>query len=368
MILVVGAGISGAVLAERYAALGKKVLLIDKREHLGGNCYDMVTEEGLLIPLYGPHFFHTSNERVWDYVNRFSAWSPYEHRVLSSVDGNLVPIPVNITTVNRLFGTHIENSSEMDAWLARNTENIAEPANSEESALNRVGRVLYEKMFKNYTRKQWDMDPSELDAQVMNRIPVRRNFDDRYFTDTYQAMPTEGYAQLFRNITDNANIELQLGVDFFAEKFDVSSFEKVFFTGRIDQYFANRISDRLEYRSLRFEYETHDLERYQQSATINYPNDYDYTRITEPKQSTGQSNPKTIIIKEYPTWEGEPYYPVFSQRNQKLYAQYQNLAKEAEKDHVYFAGRLANYRYFNMDAAFENALSLFEDIEQEVQP
>ncbi len=367
MIVIVGAGISGAVMAERYAALGKKVTIIEKRNHIGGNCYDYFDDNGLLLPLYGPHFFHTNIERVWQYLQRFSEWRSYEHRVLSSVDGKLVPVPVNITTVNEVFGLSISNEEQMKQWLEENTKSIAHPKNSEESAMSRVGPVLYEKMFKHYTKKQWDLYPHELDAQVMNRIPVRTNFDDRYFTDTYQAMPAEGYTSVFENMLDNPNIEIILDCDYFQNRQEFSRAEKLFFTGRIDQFFEEQFRDRgvepLQYRSLRFEFETLDTPQFQPCATINYPNEHDYTRITEPKHSTGQGGDKTVIIKEYPSWDGEPYYPVFSPRNQQVFSLYQKAAEEAEKNQVYFVGRLANYKYFNMDAAFDNALTLFEQLE-----
>lgn len=363
MIVIVGAGLSGAVLAERYAAKGRKVVVLDKRDHIGGNCYDFFDGDGLLVPLYGPHFFHTNLESVWDYVRRFSDWTPYEHRVLSRVDGKLVPVPVNITTVNELFGLSLSNEDEMKAWLAGVVEPVPEPKNSEESAVSRVGRVLYEKMFKHYTKKQWDLYPHELDAQVMNRIPVRTNFDDRYFADTYQAMPTRGYTEMFRAMLDHPNIEVRLGTDWFEVKDSLGTPEKLFFTGRIDQFFVSLGLAPLQYRSLRFEFETLDQEWFQSAATVNYPNEEAFTRITEPKWSTGQKHPKTVVIREYPTWEGEPYYPVFNPENQKLYESYQAAAAEAEKEGVHFVGRLANYKYFNMDAAIDNALKLFGKLE-----
>lgn len=363
MIVVIGAGISGAVIAERYASLGKRVIVVERREHIGGNCFDFYNRDGILVPLYGPHFFHTNSQRVWEYVNRFSEWQPYEHRVLSSVDGKLVPVPVNITTVNRIFGLSLRNESEMKTWLAENTERIDNPKNSEESAVSRVGRVLYEKMFKNYTKKQWDLYPHELDPQVMNRIPVRTNFDDRYFTDEYQGMPKDGYTTLFRNLFDHPNIALQLDTDFFEHRDEFRNAEKLFFTGRIDQYFEGLIPEKLEYRSLRFEFQSIDREYYQSATTINYPNEYDFTRITEPKLATGQKTASSVIVREYPSWEGEPYYPVFNPRNNEIFLKYQSAAEDTQIDDVYFVGRLANYKYFNMDAAFENALQLFDSLE-----
>jgi len=190
---VIGAGFSGAIIAREIAdEIRERVILIDRRQHIGGNCYDFVNKEGLLVPLYGPHYFHTHIERVWKYINRFAGWKDYNHRVMSMVDGKYVPIPVNITTVNELFGEHISTEKEMKAWLQVNTEHISEPKNSEETALNRVGRKLYERLFRNYTRKQWGMDPSEMDPLVLSRIPVRTTFEDRYFTDSYQGMPIDG--------------------------------------------------------------------------------------------------------------------------------------------------------------------------------
>lgn len=359
-IVIIGAGISGAVLAERYATVKtKKVLVIEKRNHIGGNCYDFINKDAILVPQYGPHFFHTSLEDVWEYVNRFSKWIPYEHRVLSFVDGMFVPVPVNITTVNKIFGLDISNEREMGEWLDANVEKIENPKNSEESSLSRVGKILYEKLFKNYTKKQWDMWPAELDASVMNRIPVRMNFDDRYFSDTYQAMPEAGYTDMFKNILAHPNIEVRLDTDFFDVKDEIVGYEKLFFTGPIDQFFEYNLGERLQYRSLRFEFETIDNEWYQPVAQVNYPNNFEFTRITEPKRAAGQKNPKTTILKEYSLWNGEPYYPVPSPRNNALYERYRKQAENEKEHNVYFIGRLANYKYFNMDQAFKNALDSF---------
>lgn len=362
-ILIIGAGISGAVLAERYAHNGKKVVVIEKRDHIGGNCYDYYNEDGILVSKYGAHLFHTNYEDVEAYVKRFSDWTPYEHRVLSYVDGQLVPVPVNITTVNKLFGTNITTSEEMDKWLGEHQVKNDNPKNGEEAALARVGKELYEKMFKNYTKKQWDKYPAELDASVLNRIPVRNNFDDRYFSDRFQALPSEGYTKMFEKILDHKNIEVRLNTDYFDIRDTLPKYEKVFYTGPIDQYFDFKfqVERKLEYRSIRFVYETYDQEYFQENSVINYPNDHEYTRIVEYKHMTGQKSPKTTISKEYTTDEGEPYYPVPNPANQEIYEQYR---KEADKlTDVYFVGRLANYKYFNMDQAFKNALDLFKQLE-----
>jgi len=364
-ILIVGAGISGLTLAERYSNfLNKKVLVIDKRDHIGGNCYDFYNDIGILVPKYGPHFFHTNSDIVWNYVSQFSEWVEYEHKVLSYVNNKLVPVPVNIHTVNKLFDLNISCTEEMDKFLDNEVEKFTKISNSEESALSRVGLRLYNLLFKNYTKKQWDQDPANLDPLVLNRIPVRNSFDDRYFTDKYQAMPKYGYTKLFEKMILNSNIDLRLETDYFEIKNSIK-FKKMFFTGPIDRFFENEISEKLQYRSLRFEFENIDQEFYQSTAQINFPNNFEYTRITEPKHATKQINQKTTIIKEFPTWEGEGYYPVPNVKNLELYEKYQKLAIEAEKNNIYFVGRLATYKYLNMDQAFLISLDLFNKLESQ---
>lgn len=362
-IIIIGAGISGATLAERYANQGKKVLVIEKRDHIGGNCYDYYNEDGILVSKYGAHLFHTNYEDVWEYVTRFADWYKYEHKVLAKVDGQLVPIPVNITTVNKLFGLNIKNEEEMRQWLDENQVKNDNPQNGKEAALARVGKVLYEKMFKNYTKKQWDKFPEELDASVLNRIPVRDNFDDRYFSDKYQYLPKGGYTPLFEKMLDHPNIKVRLNTDYFDVRDELPKAEKLFYTGPIDQYFDFKfnVEKKLEYRSIRFVHETLDQEYFQENSVINYPNEEGFTRIVEYKHITGQKGPKTTIVKEYTTDEGDPYYPVPNPENQAIYDMYK---AEADKlTDVYFVGRLANYKYFNMDQAFKNALDLFEQLE-----
>ncbi len=360
-IVIVGAGISGATIAERYAnVLNKKVLVIEKRNHIGGNCYDYYNKDGLLISKYGAHLFHTNYEDVWKYVNKFSEWYGYKHKVKSYVDGKLVPVPVNIDTVNIIFNKNICSEKEMKNWLKQNTEKIDNPQNSEQSALRLVGKVLYEKMFKNYTKKQWDIYPKELDASVMERIPVRTNRDDGYFTDKYQALPSEGYTKLFEKMLSHRNITVLLNTDYDNIKNELKNFEKLFFTGPIDQFFNYKFGEKLQYRSLNIKFETYNKEYFQENSVINYPSlDIPYTRIVEYKYFTKQKHSKTVISKEYAVWNGEPYYPVPTKRNKDLYNKYQKEAKLLEKDGVYFVGRLANYKYFNMDQAFKNALDLF---------
>ncbi len=331
-ILIVGAGISGATLAERFATVfGKQVLLLEKRNHIGGNCFDYTDQDGILVQKYGPHYFHANDIDVWNYVSRFSDWIPYEHRVLSYVDGKYVPIPVNMDTVNILFQLHIKDEFQMREWLEKNTIPIANPRNSEEAALRRVGPVLYEKMFRNYTKKQWNMDPRELDPSVMERIPVHFNRDDRYFLDAFQGIPEHGFAHLFSGLLAHPNITVELNTDYFDVRNEFGRGVLIFYTGPIDRFFEYRFG-RLEHRSLRFEFSTLEQEYFQPTTVINYPNDYEFTRIHEPKHATGQKSERTTIISEYSAGDGEPYYPVLSPRNREIYRNYE---REAESSVMY---------------------------------
>lgn len=364
-ILIIGAGISGSVLAERYASMGKKVLIIEKRNHIAGNCYDYIDDNKILVSKYGAHLFHTNDKEVWEYVNQFSKWYSWEHKVVARVDDKTVPIPVNITTVNELFSTTISSQDEMKNWLDQNRTPIETPANGEEAVLNRVGPVLYEKMFKHYTKKQWDKYPAELDASVLDRIPVRYNYDDRYFSDTYQALPQGGYTQLFENIVRNPNIEILLETDYFDVKENYSGYEKLFYTGPVDRFFdfKHSLTEKLEYRSINFVSETVDAPFFQENSVVNFPGtEVDFTRIIEYKHFGNQQSEKTTVVREFTVDEGEPYYPVPNPRNEDIYKKYK---EEVEKLlDVHFVGRLANYKYFNMDQAFKNALDLFDTLEK----
>lgn len=365
-IVIIGAGISGAVLAERYSKAGKKVLILEKRDHIGGNCYDYIDENGILVSKYGAHLFHTEMKEVWDYVNRFAEWYPWEHKVLAKVDDVLVPIPVNINTVNKLFGLNISTEEEMMAWLEKNRLPIEDPKNGKEAVLNKVGIILYEKMFRHYTKKQWDKYPEELNASVLNRIPVRTNKDDRYFSDTYQALPKGGYTKIFEKMLDHPNIRVELNTDYFDVMDTLEGYSKLFYTGPIDRFFEfkHSLQDKLEYRSINFISETVDSEYFQSNSVVNYPGmEVDFTRIVEYKHFGDQKSAKTTIVKEYTTDDGDPYYPVLNEKNLAIYNKYQEEAAKV-KD-VYFVGRLANYKYFNMDQAFKNALDLFHSLEGE---
>lgn len=358
-VLVVGAGLSGAVIAECYAnKLNKKVLIVDKREHIAGNCFDFKHPTGIIVCKYGAHIFHTSSEIVWEYVNRFTQFNNYKHKVTCNVGGKYVPMPVNIDTVNMLFDLSISSEEGMRAWLEQERVQIDKEAqNSHESAISRLGIRLYEMLFRNYTYKQWNMYPEELEASVMNRIPVRENFDPYYFSDKYEGIPVNGYTEMVKNMLDSKNIDLQLGVDFFAQRERLSKIGKIYFTGPIDQYFEKRYEP-LQYRSLIFQEETLDFPQFQPTGVVNYPSlEIPFTRIVEHKHFYMRDTTKTVITKEFGTWKGDPYYPVPSEKNRLIYEKYANLAQK-EKN-VVFVGRLANYKYFNMDQAILNALNIF---------
>ena len=353
--LVVGAGFAGAVAAERMARChGKKVLVIDRRDHVGGNAYDHYDATGLLVHRYGPHIFHTNSEQVFQYLSQFTSWRCYEHRVLASVDGKLVPVPINLDTVNLLYELNLTSEEEVEAFFAARAEVRSSIRTSEDVVVSKVGRDLYEKLFRNYTRKQWGKDPSELDAQVTARIPVRTNRDDRYFTDRYQAMPKHGYTRMFENMLDHPNITVQVGSDFRDVAKDIK-FREIIYSGPVDEFFDFRFGE-LPYRSLRFRHETLNTEYLQPVAVINYPNEHTYTRITEFKHLTGQSHKQTSIVYEYPASAGDPYYPVPTPENAALYKRYADLA--ASHSRVHFVGRLATYKYYNMDQVVAQALTL----------
>jgi UDP-galactopyranose mutase len=356
--LIVGAGFAGSVLAERLATqAGKRVLLIDKRNHVGGNAYDCYDDSGVLIHKYGPHIFHTNSEDVFTYLSQFTQWRQYQHRVLASVDGQLVPMPINLDTINRLYGTHL-TSFEVEAFFQSVAEQRTEIRTSEDVVVSKVGRELYEKFFRNYTRKQWGLDPSELDASVTSRVPVRSNRDDRYFGDRFQAMPIHGYTRLFERMLASPNIKILLNTD-YREVRDWVPHDELIYTGPIDEYFDFRYG-KLPYRSLEFRFETLPSEQLQPVAVINYPNDYAYTRVTEFKHLTGQEHPKSTVVYEYPRADGDPYYPVPRPENAEIYKRYKALADATPG--VHFVGRLATYRYYNMDQVVAQGLAAFERI------
>jgi UDP-galactopyranose mutase len=356
--LIVGAGFAGSVLAERLArGLDKKVLLIDRRNHIGGNAYDCYDKHGILIHKYGPHIFHTNSEEIFNYLSRFTPWRQYQHRVRACVDGQLVPIPINLDTLNSLYGLNLTPQT-MKEYLASVAEKREAIKTSEDVVVSSVGRELYEKFFRGYTRKQWGLDPSELDAQVTARVPVRYNRDDRYFVDAFQAMPAYGFTHMFENMLDHENIRILLNAD-YRDVVNEVNFRELIFTGPIDEYFDYQYGP-LPYRSLEFKHETHHKPVFQSAPVVNYPNEYPYTRITEFKYLTGQEHPLTSIVYEFPRAEGDPYYPIPRPDNAALYKKYQALA-EANPE-IHFVGRLATYRYYNMDQVVGQALTLFSKI------
>jgi UDP-galactopyranose mutase len=363
--LVVGAGFAGAVMAERLAeGLGARVLVIDKRPHIGGNAYDKHDRAGILIHQYGPHIFHTNSTRIVDYLSRFTDWRPYEHRVLARVDGQLVPLPINLTTLNQLYGLNLANPCEVESFLKARAQPLEEIRTSEDRVVSEIGRELFEKFFSGYTLKQWGMPASQLDKSVTARVPTRTNDDDRYFTDTFQAMPLEGYTRMFERMLKHPNITVLLSSTLKDIKGRIP-FRRMVYTGPIDEYFDYRFGA-LPYRSLRFEHVTLPRPWEQPVAVINYPQDGDYTRSTEYKHLTGQTHPFTSLSYEYPTDRGDPYYPVPRPQNQQLFKLYEELTHD-EPD-VAFVGRLATYRYYNMDQIVGQALSTYRRLEETFAP
>ncbi len=359
-VLVVGAGFAGSTVAERLAAAGLRVLLIDRRQHVAGNAYDEKDAHGVLVHRYGPHIFHTNARRIVDYLSQFTQWRTYEHRVRAMVDGRQYVLPINRDTLNALYGLNLDEQG-----AAQFLENVREPRSpvrtSEDAVLSTVGRDLFEKFFLNYTRKQWDLEPAQLAASVAVRIPVRTNSDDRYFSDEYQLMPEFGYTRMFERMLDHPRITLQLGADFEELRAHVKG-RPLVYTGPVDEYFGYRLG-RLPYRSVRFEHEhVPGTQFYQQVGTVNYPNDHRYTRVTEFKHLTGQAHSGTSIVREYPQADGEPYYPIPRPENEALYRQYAELA--AAEANMVLVGRLAQYKYYNMDQVVAAALKAAENMLQ----
>lgn len=362
--LIVGAGFAGSVIAERLAeGLGQNVLLIDRREHIGGNAYDHLDAAGVMVHRYGPHIFHTNAQRIVDYLSRFTGWRAYEHRVLARIDEHLLPIPINLTTLNTLYGRSMDEH-EAEVFLAERAEPVADIRTSEDVVINQIGRELYEKFFRGYTRKQWGLDPSELDKSVTSRIPTRTDKDDRYFTDSFQRMPLHGYTQMFEHMLDHPCIDLLLETDFAAVRERVN-YKQLIYCGPVDEYF-DYCFGRLPYRCLQFKHETLPTRQFQTVAVINYPDQsVPYTRITEYKHLTGQAHPLTSISYEFPCAQGDPYYPIPRQENAELYKRYSALADDTPG--VTFLGRLGTYKYYNMDQVVGQALALYQRIEQQTR-
>ncbi len=358
--LIVGAGFAGSVMAERLAASGKRVFLCDRRPHVAGNAFDFRNEAGILVHKYGPHIFHTNSEDIFAYLSRFTRWRPYEHRVLASVDDKLLPIPINRSTLNGLYGLDLQDDEAAAEFLRARAEPTAEIRTARDVVVSQVGTHLYRTFFEGYTRKQWGVDPSSLDRSVTARIPTRTSTDDRYFLDTYQAMPADGFTHLFENMLDRENIRVETGLD-YRELRGQKLANHTIFTGPIDDYFDQRFGP-LPYRGLEFQHETLDQEWFQSVGVVNYPSeDVRHTRITEYKHLTGQSHSKTSISYEFAVADGEPYYPVPRPENQALYKQYEALARMLRD--TTFVGRLGTYKYYNMDQVVGQALATFRRLE-----
>lgn len=359
---MVGAGLSGCTIARTLAEKGVRVHIIERRDHLAGNCYDETNEHGIRVSRYGAHLFHTNSERVWEFVNRFAEWVPWYHKVIGRINETYFPIPVNRTTVNTLLGTALETEEDMKRWLQGHSIPCDDPKNSEDVALQRVGPQLYELIFKHYTYKQWEKYPEELDRSVLERIPVRSDDQDGYFSDRYQALPKDGYTDFVKRMIDHPLITIELSMEYRSEF--RSMYDAVCYTGPIDLFYADQGFPKLEYRSINFETQHLEIDQFQPNSVVNYPSPNEpYTRIVEYKHFLRQAVPnKTTIVKEYTVADGDPYYPVPTAKNKETYEKYKKFAEDDEKNGIFFVGRLANYKYYNMDAAIENALNAYDAI------
>lgn len=357
--LIVGAGFAGSVMAERLASQSnKKVLLVEKRNHIGGNAYDEYDEQGILIHRYGPHIFHTNSKEVFDYLSNFTEWIPYEHKVLAKLNGAVYPIPINRLTINKLYDLNLKTEKEVEEFYNSVKEKRSPVMNSEDIIVNQVGVDLFEKFFRHFTKKQWNLEPKELSPSVCGRIPARTNDDCRYFTDKYQFMPKEGYTKMFEKMLSNKNIEVVLNTD-YKKILNNVTFNKLIYTGPIDYFFDYEFG-RLPYRSIRFEYENYDKEWFQENSVINYVGAEPFTRVSEYKYFTGQKANSTIVSFEFPTINGEPYYPTLTEHSKEIFGKYK--IETSKINNVHFVGRLANFQYYNMDQVVAAALKKFEEI------
>ncbi|MEI9919273.1 MAG: UDP-galactopyranose mutase [Bacteroidota bacterium] len=359
-VVIVGAGLCGCVFAERIATqLHKRVLIIEKRNHIGGNCYDYYNSDGILVHKYGPHWFHTDDHRVFEYLSKFTDWRMHDHVVKSSVEGKLYPFPVNIDTLKMMYNVDLRSDADVEAFYESvRAKDVHFAKNAEEAIISKIGWDLYNKFFKNYTIKQWNLHPTMLEASVTSRIPVRYDNDPRYFKDKYQALPDHGYTKMFQNMVNHENITMLLETD-YKEIIDRLVFDFMIYTGSPDHFFDYKFG-RLPYRSLHFEHETLPVEYFQPCQQVNYPNDHDFTRIVEWKHATGQISNKTTITREYPIAHddsNEKLYPIPTSRNQEIFNRYKQAASQLTN--VRFCGRLADYRYYNMDQVVARALSIF---------
>ena len=356
--LIVGAGFAGCVMAERLASqCDKKILLVEKRSHIGGNAFDEFNELGILVHRYGPHLFHTNSKKVFEYLSKFTEWEKYEHKVLASLNNELYPIPINRITINKLYNLNLRTVREVEEYLKNVKEERYPVLNSEDLIVNQVGYDLFEIFFKYYSKKQWNVEPKDLSPSVCGRIPVRYNVDCRYFNDKYQYMPKKGYTEMFKKMISHKNIEMVLNEDYKNVVNDFK-FNEIIYTGPVD-YFFDYEFDELPYRSIRFEFKNYRKEKFQEAAQINYVDEsVEHTRVVEFKQITGQLSNKTTVSFEYPKVDGEPYYPVPTENNRLQYLKYKERADKLKN--VIFCGRLAEYQYYNMDQVVANTLKEFK--------
>lgn len=360
--LIVGAGFAGSVMAERLASqLDKKVLIVEKRNHIGGNAYDEYDEHGILVHKYGPHIFHTNSKNVFEYLSQFTEWIPYEHKVFAKLNGELYPIPINRLTINKLYNLDLRSEKEVAEFYEKVRENRYSIKNSEDIIVNQVGYDLFEKFFKHYTKKQWNLEPKELAAAVCGRIPVRTNNDCRYFTDKYQFIPKDGYTKMFENMLLHKNIEVALNTDYKSIVQDIK-FNKMIYTGPID-YFFDYEYGKLPYRSIRFEYKNFEQKIFQPTAQVNYVGEeHHFTRVVEHKYLSDQKATNTTVSFEYALQQGEPFYPVPTSKNKSLYEKYSTAA--GKMNSTKFIGRLAEYQYYNMDQVVATVLKRFEGMKK----
>ena len=358
-VVIVGSGLAGVVFAQKFAEINKRVLIIEKRDHFGGNLYDYHNNEAILLHKYGPHIFRTDKKEIWDYLEQFSKWHYYQHQVVANIKGFEVPFPINLDTYNMLTNENLSQTQFVEKL--KSFKFTDDPKNAEEAVINQVGVYLYETFFKHYTIKQWGKHPTELHTSTVARVPVRTDKENRYFYHKYQGLPKDGYTSLMKKMVDSKNISIMLNTD-YKDIIDDIKYDQLIYTGPLDYFFDYKHGE-LEYRSLKFEERTYEKESFQSHSVVNYPNNYDYTRITEYKKLTGQVHPKTSVHYEYPQdfdkTKNEPYYPILDDKNAKLKEEY--LEEVKKLDNVLFMGRLAEYRYYAMDELIEDCLKMFDD-------
>lgn len=361
--LVVGCGFSGATIARKIAEdLDQRVVIIDARPHIGGNSYDYFDSNNICIHKYGTHIFHTNSKLVWSFLAKFTKWYPYQHKVKGLLEGQYVPIPFNLNSLHQIFPSFIADKLEkhlIEKFGFNKKVSILELRKTNDKDLIFLAEYIYQKIFLEYTLKQWDMKPEEIDASVSERVPIHVSRDDRYFQDRYQGIPLEGYTKLISNMLDHPNIEIKLCTSFLKDM----EYENLFYTGSIDEFFEYKL-EQLPYRSIKLDFLEFSYDKFQKAAVINYPCNYDFTRIGEYKWFLNNQSSKTVVSYEYPEQfklgKNERYYPIVNEKNQMLYNKYLELTKNMPNMH--FLGRLGDYKYYDMDKAIERALTLFENI------